>query len=333
MGAGSCAAWSGPDAGATPPLVARAPAKINLGLFVGETRADGRHELATVMQSISLADELALERAPAGAGGDQVICAGVDGENLAARALERFRAATGWEGPPLRLRIDKRVPVGAGLGGGSGDAAAALRLAAAAAGVADEELLLALARGLGADVPAQVRPGRWLATGAGERLQALPDPARPFGVLVLPAAQQLSTAKVYAQLDARRRRHRAAPEPAEQAERAPALADRARALGEALGAGAGLPPAELLANELQDAAIDLCPAIEETLARARSTGAQVAMVSGSGPTVVALFGGDGGVALAHDAARALEGEGPAPHVAVPVGAELARARCRSVGQN
>ena len=73
------------------PLRALAPAKINLGLFVGPTRSDGRHELVSVMQSISLADELRLEWAPAGSGRDEVVCEGVVGENLASRALELFR--------------------------------------------------------------------------------------------------------------------------------------------------------------------------------------------------------------------------------------------------
>src|ERR1700733_6048404 len=151
----------------TLPLHALAPAKINLGLFVGPTRADGRHELTTVMQSISLADELTLQAAPApDASGDVVVCPGVPGppsENLAAAALAAFRAATGWDAPPLQLHIVKRVPVAAGLGGGSGDAAATLRLAATASGLGDHALLGEIARALGADVPAQVQPGRWLA--------------------------------------------------------------------------------------------------------------------------------------------------------------------------
>src|SRR6185312_16761218 len=80
------------------PLAARAPAKINLGLFLGPARADGRHELATVMQSISLADDLVLDWAPAERE-DRVVCPGVPGppgENLAAAALAAFRVATGW---------------------------------------------------------------------------------------------------------------------------------------------------------------------------------------------------------------------------------------------
>src|SRR4029077_3002142 len=84
---------------------ALAPAKVNLGLFVGPVREqDGRHELVTVMQAISLSDVLALEPAGRGAERDELICTGVRGgpeENLAWRALQAFREATGWSaGPP-----------------------------------------------------------------------------------------------------------------------------------------------------------------------------------------------------------------------------------------
>ena len=134
-------------------LCARAPAKINLGLWLGPPRtSDGRHEIVTVMQSISLADELTLERRPGTATEDEVICPGVPGppqENLAAAALRSFRAATGWEAGPLRLSIVKRIPVAAGLGGGSADAAATLRLLRRASGLGDEQLLYGLARSLG----------------------------------------------------------------------------------------------------------------------------------------------------------------------------------------
>ena len=85
------------------------------------------------MQALSLADELTLE--PAAATRTRSICPGVEGPNLAGRALQLFREATGWDGPPQRLTIDKRIPVAAGMGGGSSDAAAALRLAAHAAGL------------------------------------------------------------------------------------------------------------------------------------------------------------------------------------------------------
>ncbi len=191
--------------GELPTLRALAPAKINLGLFLGPVReSDSRHELVSVMQSISLADELTLGPAPAGRVGDELVCPGVPGrpeENLAARALREFRQRTGWQAPPLRLTVEKRIPLAAGLAGGSADAAAALRLARAASGLGDEALLLEIARGLGADVPAQVAPGRWLASGAGELLERLPPPRVGFGILVLAAPFELSTAAVYAEAD------------------------------------------------------------------------------------------------------------------------------------
>lgn len=295
-------------------LCTLAPAKINLGLFVGPSRADGKHELASVMQPISLADEVTLELAPR-AGADEVVCPGIDGENLAARALETFRSATGWKEGPVRISIDKRIPVAAGLGGGSADAGAVLRLAQAASGQSDAELLLALAAQLGADVPAQVAPGRALAAGAGERLQRLADPSTPAGVLVLPQASGLSTASVYAETD----RLRAARERSE-------LAEWRQRLLEALGSGASLPAEALLANDLQEASQRLCAAVAPALAQARQAGADHALVSGSGPTVLGLFAGEDGPRRAKQAARSLAGRVPAAIAAETVGGDFAAIR-------
>ncbi len=295
------------------PLRTLAPAKINLGLFVGPTRDDGRHELVSVMQSISLADELTLEDASAGAQGDEVVCEGVTGENLAARALELFRDATGWKGW-VRLTIDKRTPVAAGLGGGSADAAATLRLARAASGLGDGDLLFVLARELGADVPAQVTPGRWLASGAGELLEELPNPVSPFGVLVLPQAEGLSTADVYATADR-----------LGSGRDSYFLQERHHALRRALELGAALPAdASFLHNDLQAASIELCPAIKQALGHADEAGADATFVSGSGPTVVGLFARANGLGRAQRAATGLEGREPAPLVGESVGADFAR---------
>jgi 4-diphosphocytidyl-2-C-methyl-D-erythritol kinase len=298
---------------------ALAPAKVNLGLFLGPIRSeDSRHELVTVMQSISLADELTLEPAPAGVTEDELVCPGVPGppgENLAGRALRAFRASTGWDGPPLRLSILKRIPVAAGLGGGSADAAAVLRLARHASGLGDEELLLELGADLGADVPAQVSPGRWLASGAGERLHGLPDPNRPLGLLVLPLAVELSTAEVYAQAD------RLALGRSQQE-----LDDRRTQLRVALELGAPLPDAgELLHNDLQRAAMSLCPEIAEALSKVHEAGAQEAFVSGSGPTVVGVFPRANALGRVERAAAELIGRVPAPIPATSVDAAFARA--------
>jgi 4-diphosphocytidyl-2-C-methyl-D-erythritol kinase len=329
---------------------ALAPAKVNLGLFLGPTRtADGRHELVTVLQSISLADELRLELAPEGVAEDEVVCPGVPGppaENLAAAALRAFRASTGWGSPPQRLSIVKRIPVAAGLGGGSADAAAALRLARHASGLGDEELLRELGADLGADVPAQVSPGRWLATGSGERLHALPDQEPSFGLLLLPSAAELSTAAVYAEAD--RLGLGRARETLEDCRRTLLAAWTATALELSAPAPA---VRELLNNDLQQAAVSLCPEIADELRTAREAGADLALVSGSGPTVVGLFAGEhrgtgtrsggmgprgldrrrrarssiGGLGRAERAANGLEGREPAPICATPVDAAFARA--------
>ena len=293
-----------------------APAKVNLGLFLGPARTqDGRHELVTVMQSISLADELTLERAPAGVEHDEVVRPGVPGENLAARALAAFRAATGWDAPPLRLQIVKRIPVAAGLGGGSADAAGALRLARHASGLGDDALLRELGAALGADVPAQIAPGRWLAGGAGELLEALPDPnPSSFGLLVLPAAGGLSTAVVYAEAD--RLGLGRSTETLEQ---------RRSALRRALELSAAVPAArELLENDLAPAAISLCPEIADVRSQARDAGAEIALVSGSGPTVLGLFPHANGLGRAERAAAGLQDRVPVPICATPVDAAFAR---------
>jgi 4-diphosphocytidyl-2-C-methyl-D-erythritol kinase len=298
----------------TLPLHELAPAKTNLGLRLGPRTADGRHELVTVMQSLALADELLLEWADAdgpaarGHARDAVICPGVEGpaaDNLAAVALASFRRATGWDGPPLRLTIAKRVPVAAGLGGGSGDAAAALRLIALVAG-REQEPLQGLAVALGADVPAQVRPGRWLAAGVGEQLEALPAPRPSLGVLVLALDEPLSTAAVYAEAD-RLGLGCGAQE----------LADYQRALRAALRGGRALPPGELLVNDLETAARSLCPAIDASLQSVRASGADATLVSGSGPTVVGFFDGADGPQRAQVAAERLAGSSPGRLGAIP----------------
>jgi 4-diphosphocytidyl-2-C-methyl-D-erythritol kinase len=269
-----------------------APAKINLCLFVGPIREDGRHELVSVMESISLCDTLVLEEAP-GAPADEVVSEGVQ-DTLVTGALRAFREATGWDGHPVRVAIEKRIPVAAGLGGGSADAAAALRLAARASGLGDDATLHALAARLGSDVPGQVRPGRVLATGAGERVERLPAP-EPYGILVLPSREHLSTPAVYAEADRL------------------GLPRSAQALAAALEEvrRSGPPPV----NDLQDAARSLCPSIDEALGAARAAGARDAIVAGSGPTVLGLFDTP---EEAERAAERLAGRDPAPIAARPV---------------
>jgi 4-diphosphocytidyl-2-C-methyl-D-erythritol kinase len=306
-------------------LRALAPGKTNLGLFLGPTRADGLHELVSLVEPLSLADELTLEPLPGAvvgvgpevpgglageaclAGGDEVVCPGVAGLNLAGEALARYRAASGWDGPPQRLTIVKRVPVAAGMGGGSGDAAATLRLAAHAAGRPGDPLVERLAPALGADVPGQVDPAPVLVAGAGERVQRVRAPASHW-ILVLPSRERLSTPDVFRAAD---RLGLGRP----HAELA-ALHARMRAIfWEREG---GTPPPELLVNDLEPAARSLCPAIEPALAAARDAGADHAFVSGSGPTVVGLFWGARAESAANRAALELRDRFPGAVAARPV---------------
>jgi 4-diphosphocytidyl-2-C-methyl-D-erythritol kinase len=267
-----------------------APAKINLCLFLGPTRADGRHELVTVFDSVTLCDQLSIEQSSR----DEVVCDGVPGRNLVSDALAGLRAA-GWEAPPVRVVIDKRIPVAAGMGGGSADAAALLRLAPRLAPV-DDGLVGQIAASLGADVPGQLRPGISLGTGAGEVIQPLPA-LEPYGVLVVPQPFGLSTPDVFREAD-----RLGLPRPRAELD---ALRDR---IGSSL-------PGEMIINDLQAAALSLAPSLGEVLEAVRRAGADQALVCGSGPTVIGLFWGRDGATRARAAAGSVEHG----HAAAPVG--------------
>jgi 4-diphosphocytidyl-2-C-methyl-D-erythritol kinase len=268
-------------------MLVHAPAKLNLGLYLGRARPDGLHELCSLFEPLALADLLRVEEAER----DEVVCPGVEGENLAARALAALRDR-GWDAPPLRIEIEKRTPVAAGLGGGSADAAAVLRLATPGglrtspsypvqstntpgSAVAD---LPEIAAELGADVPSQLRPALALVRGAGERVEALPRPAE-HAALLLPGGGGLSTKDVFDEAD---RLGLGRDEAALDR-----IADELRA---AAGAGASpLTYAHLLVNDLEPAARSLRPDIATALDALHRTDAAAVFLSGSGPTAVGLF--------------------------------------------
>ncbi|MBK9180529.1 MAG: 4-(cytidine 5'-diphospho)-2-C-methyl-D-erythritol kinase [Acidimicrobiales bacterium] len=166
-----------------PPVVVRAPAKLTVSLRVTGVRADGYHLLDAEMVTLDLADTLSigegdgLEVVDAGAGVGHVPRGD---DNLVRRAL----AAAGRR---AHVRLEKRIPAGAGLGGGSADAAAVLRWA----GVTDP----AVAARLGADVPFCVVGGRARVRGVGEVVEPLPPRARTFTLVTPPFG--VSTAAVY----------------------------------------------------------------------------------------------------------------------------------------
>jgi 4-diphosphocytidyl-2-C-methyl-D-erythritol kinase len=245
-------------------VIGPAPAKINLALVVGPVRDDGKHEVLTVYQRISLSDRIGVEPAPA------TTVRGFPGDTLVRDALSALDGSRNW-----RVTIEKRIPVAAGLGGGSSDAATALRLAnAQLAEPLDDARLHDVASRLGADVPFFLADGPQLGAGDGGDLEPLDLPQDFAVLLVVPRdVRKTSTGDVYAAFDAR--------------EGAEGFDDRAAALRSSL-ARVRRPRdlAELPANDLASS-----PLAE----RLRELGAFRADVSGAGPAVYGLF---------HDRARA-----------------------------
>jgi 4-diphosphocytidyl-2-C-methyl-D-erythritol kinase len=256
------------------PLLARAPAKLNLCLYVGPRRRDGLHEICSLFQSVLLGDTVTMET---GTDRDEVICPGVPEPNLALKALDRFRSEFGLDEGPVRVNIDKKIPVAAGLGGGSADAAAVLRICAALREV-DPLDLTALAMSLGADVPSQLVPGTYLVTGAGERVEPV-APVQGLASVILHGVGKLNTALVYGQADA-------------LGATRPSLGRTEQRLRKSLAAlrGDATSLAELAHNDLEAVAARLEPAVDRGLGLLREQRARVAVVSGSGPAVFGLYG-------------------------------------------
>jgi 4-diphosphocytidyl-2-C-methyl-D-erythritol kinase len=261
-------------------LTLRAPAKLNLCLYLGPRRqapigagasrdgGEGLHEIRSLFCPLTLADRVVVCDADA----DEVVCPGLEGPNLAGEALAALRAR-GWRRSPVRVEIEKRIPVAAGLGGGSADAAALLRLAGD-----DVDGVVELAAQLGADVPSQLDPAFALVGGAGELVEPLPPPGE-FAAVLLPAEDGLRTADVYAEAD----RLGLGRDP----DALDAIATQLRA---AAGGGASpLDYAELLVNDLGEAAMSLRPEIGAALAALEEAGAVIALITGSGPTAFGLF--------------------------------------------
>jgi 4-diphosphocytidyl-2-C-methyl-D-erythritol kinase len=265
------------------PGTVRAPAKLNLCLYVGPRREDGLHEIRSLFEPLELADELRITEARE----DEVICEGIEGPELTATALAALREH-GWDGPPLRIEVTKRIPVAAGLGGGSADAAAVLRLARG-----EVEGLRSIAAGIGADVPSQLQPRPGLVAGAGEVIEPAPPPGE-HAVVLIPQQDGLATAAVYGEADR-------LGSPRGEAE----LEAIRRSLRDAVDqSGSPLDYREHLVNDLQAAAISLRPEIEDALHALEEAGAPHAMVTGSGPTAFGLYRTAEEAAAAADELRA-----------------------------
>jgi 4-diphosphocytidyl-2-C-methyl-D-erythritol kinase len=243
----------------------RAYAKLNLVLHVGSPREDGLHPLCSIFASIDLFDDVQLEPGTE----DAVECPGVEGLNLAARALDALRTRVP-DMPPIKVTIEKRIPIAAGLGGGSADAAAVLRGANKMSGspLSPGELRELGVR-LGSDVPSQVEPRHELVSGVGEIVEPIDLPA--FGAVLIPQEEGLSAAAVYAQFDLLGGgRETLDPQ---------ILRELAR----------DMELAPVLGNDLQPAALALRPELQKVLTQLQEAGALGQLVSGSGPTCFGLF--------------------------------------------
>ena len=243
---------------------------MNLALEILGKRIDGYHELATVMQTIDLADRVTLEEA------DDVALATSSPDvpggpgNLAWRAALALREAAKVD-RGVRITLDKRIPVAAGLGGGSADAAAVLmglsrlwRLRWSRARLAE------VAVTLGMDVPFFLEGGVALATGRGEKLSAVTG--APLALVLVNPGVAVSTAEIYARVT-------------------PAMyssGERARAMLEALRTRRPARVAWSLYNGLEAAAAALSPDVTRMRAALLAAGALGAAMSGSGPTVFGI---------------------------------------------
>lgn len=251
-----------------PVTTVEAPAKINLCLYLGPRLPDGYHLITSIFEPVTLSDMIRSSVSDR----DEVVCPGVEGENLVAQALRVLRSE-GWEGPPLKVEIEKRIPVAAGLGGGSADAAAVLRMAAGEVGD-----LAGIAALIGADVPSQLDPMPCLVEGVGQKITTLPRPAEHW-VVLLPLDPGLSTAAVFAEADRMGL-------PRKSGDLAP-ISEKLWAV-----ASSGVSPLDypgLLVNDLEPAALSLMPEIGRAKDLLADAGAGHVGMSGSGPTVFGLF--------------------------------------------
>ena len=259
------------------------PAKINLSLAITGRRADGFHDLISVVCQLAFGDTLHAERTGADDGAVTLACDApgvpVDGGNLILRAAAAFAGATGWRGG-VRFTLEKRIPVGAGLGGGSSNAVAALRSLERLSGISlDAARRVELAAGLGSDCPLFWSERPVVMRGRGERIEPLPEAAarrlRGRRVLVFKPGFGVATPWAYQALAAR---------PEWYAD--PAASEAALA---AWIADPHAPAERLLVNTLERPVFAKWLALPAMLAWLRERHGVVARMSGSGSACFALL--------------------------------------------
>jgi 4-diphosphocytidyl-2-C-methyl-D-erythritol kinase len=250
-----------------------APAKVNLSLFIRSRLPDGFHRIESLMQTVSLTDELHLRWGEPGLSchcEPPLDCPAE--ENLAYRAALLFYQAIDKE-PELSITLRKRIPQAAGLGGGSADAASVLHaIERRYHRPISCDHMVALAASLGSDIPFALVGGTAWVRGRGEQVTPLP-PCPSLSLLLIKPMENLSTASVYRAL---------------LPEEIP-TSGRIEPIVQALIQGNWAILARIWRNGLFAPAVRLCPAIEEVRRQLLEVGALGALLSGSGPTMMGLF--------------------------------------------
>jgi 4-diphosphocytidyl-2-C-methyl-D-erythritol kinase len=274
------------------PVSIFAPAKLNLFLAVTGRRADGFHDLVSVVAPLDFGDRVRAEAATEFALDCDDPEVPRDETNLVLKAARAFAAATGGTGG-AKFFLEKHIPMGAGLGGGSSDAVATLRalnqLRGAPLGPAQ---LAEVAAGLGSDCPLFLHDGPVVIRGRGERVEALPRPvaARLRGrrVLIFKPAFGIATPWAYARMVAQPDTYLPAAE--------------AEARLAAWSADAGRPLAELLFNNMEHEVFKKFVALPTLLGQLRADFGLVSRMSGSGSACFAFVPDDRTVVTALTAA-------------------------------
>ncbi len=254
-------------------LTANAYAKINLTLDVFPKGEDGYHELRSIMQTVSLCDEVAVTLSSEN---KEIVSdatlAGIEND-ICVRAAKAFCEAFISEPLGIHIGIKKNIPISAGLGGGSSDGAAVIKLLAKEFGVQDRQKLIEISRKIGSDLPFFLEGGMALIEGTGEKITPLPYRFEKRLLLVKPE-QGTSAGGVYGIFDSLN-------------ETAPHTTDKMLS-----AMSCGRFDYSLLSNSLQTAAIQAAPQSGEILDRMVELSTEKALVSGSGSAVMGFFADD-----------------------------------------
>jgi 4-diphosphocytidyl-2-C-methyl-D-erythritol kinase len=255
----------------------KAYAKINLYLSVGDKRKDGYHEIETLMQEISLFDNITLKLAENGTTENTIKITSdtpqipLDENNIAYKCADKFLGFIGKSGLDVKIHIEKHIPISGGLAGGSTDGAAVLKLLNEMTDTfLDLETLRMVGAKVGADIPFCLTGGCAVCRGIGEKVTSL-SPAKPnYRILIVPTDKGVSTPIAYSLLD------EAKPQP--PCSCGDIISDVTK----------GRIP-HILYNAFESVILPIRPAANDIKNKLTLLNADGVMMSGSGPTIFALF--------------------------------------------